>query len=422
MKTLFQKPQYAVIIVALFALCLATLFQIVLPTSLRGTPGGEWEAIWQPTARSFMAGEGFRSADGEVLTTFPPGFPIALAGAFAIGDAFGLSTTTSALILNTLSYVVMVIAIYWTAYLLWKTWQAALLAALLSTTYPFLLWVLRVPSTEAPYMALFYSAWLLLWWSIIKNSRSLIPYFICGLLLGASILIRPAGVLTGFLAAITIVLTLWQSQQWRSLILAGMLVLGNVLAILPWEISLYNNTQRFILLGTVSNRNILGGLSFSIGDTEDERTIPVPKVIFDFQKHLDERANEITGYGSYMRVMLDEFIQDPVTVTLYFLIKAARSWYGSDTGSMDNIGLLLQIPYLLVIIAAAFIALRSGGQARFYVLSTSLFILYFWLLAITSYPLLRYLVPMFGMLFIFVPAYLVFYTEFRARNSLNSVA
>jgi hypothetical protein len=85
-------------------------------------------------------------------------------------------------------------------------------------------------------------------------------------------------------------------------------------------------------------------------------------------------------------------------------LKAARSWYGTDSQRLDPMVLVLQGVYLAVIGAASAIAWRSGGVARRAVAAAWTIAAYFWAMTIASTSLVRYMVPAMSLLFVILPA------------------
>src|SRR5574341_2678454 len=61
------------------SLLITCTFLAVLPDRFRVDEGSDYAALYEPVARSILAGRGFTSATGEFAVVYPPGFPLVLA-------------------------------------------------------------------------------------------------------------------------------------------------------------------------------------------------------------------------------------------------------------------------------------------------------------------------------------------------------
>jgi hypothetical protein len=86
--------------------------------------------------------------------------------------------------------------------------------------------------------------------------------------------------------------------------------------------------------------------------------------------------------------------EEPGTLAELFLIKAERSWYGSESHAFEKWVLLVQIVYVpFLILGAREFWRRDRRQRNFLLLGTGV-TLYFWsVTTLTALPDLRYLVP-----------------------------
>jgi 4-amino-4-deoxy-L-arabinose transferase-like glycosyltransferase len=205
---------------------------------------------------------GLAIADGKPYECGPeraqvfrtPGYPMLLAPvAWLLGDnqKAVLLARAEAALLGTLA----VAAVWWLTRLLFDR-RAALLAAALATIYPEAIALGALILSEAPFAPLMLLQ-LVLWtlaWQAPSKTRMAILGFCGGLAAGAATLMRPSWLLFTPLAALVGVLAAMASRHakeprasfFRHLLIGSCMILGLVVAMLPWWIRNARNTGRFV--------------------------------------------------------------------------------------------------------------------------------------------------------------------------------
>ncbi len=107
--------------------------------------------------------------------------------------------------------------------------------------------------------------------------------------------------------------------------------------------------------------------------------------------------------GGVVTVVLDEAVQDPTGFAKLMGIKATRSWYGIDSRQFEVPTLALQILYLGLAVWGTGYAWRRGGALRQMITGNWFIVGYFWAMTILVVPLLRYTLPVMGLLMIALP-------------------
>jgi hypothetical protein len=92
----------------------------------------------------------------------------------------------------------------------------------------------------------------------------------------------------------------------------------------------------------------------------------------------------------------------PMGVTKLFLLKLARSWYGTDSGRKELPSLIVQLTYMILVAWGGWKAWKRGGVPRLFVLTTFLVMVYFWSMTFLALSIFRYMVPANGLLFVMV--------------------
>src|SRR5260370_35650674 len=112
---------------------------------------------------------------------------------------------------------------------------------------------------------------------------------------------------------------------------------------------------------------------------------------------------ELRWLGDIAAIMSKELLIRPVAVVKLFLLKAVRSWYGTDSRRLETPLMLLQLMYLAVILWATKGSWKLGGTARKLTVSVWLIVFYFWGMTIGALSISRYMLPAMGLVFVLLP-------------------
>jgi len=406
----------AAVALFLLAVVVAGLFWSLLPAEYRQNQSTDYTGSYEPVARAILAGRGITDETGQLATRYPPGFSVLLAGAWAVGRAVGLSDATALLAFRLLCAGLAAVLLYALARLIWPI-GAALLVGGAWATYPFFLWITKQPNSEVPFIPVFFGALLLFWLAVLGRAagwRVWLLYLLAGLLAGAAMVIRPAAMGLGVVMAVLVLLQAPARRRAR-LGLAALLLLGNALAVAPWLGLVYAETGEVIPLSSGGTPSLVDGLTFLVAEKEYRRDVPVPEDVAALLNEFQRRRPEMKSTGGVVAVVLDEARQAPGAFLRYTFIKAGRSWYGIDSRTFEGPTLALQAVYLVLVLwgsAAVFLARRPGdhwpndsrqADRRRLLAGNWLIVATFWVMTMTAVPLLRYMLPAMGALFVALP-------------------
>ena len=373
------------------------------PSASGVNENSDYVAFYEPVAESILDGRGLTLPDGSLALRYPPGFPVLLAGLFASGGLLGISRETMLTGFLCTTTGLATVLLFLIARTIWPL-QRALFAAACFATYPLLLWLAKQPTSEMPFLILLYGAVLFL---VISLRRGvLLAALACGLGIGAATLIRPITILLGFAAAgLSLIWRRDTSLRTRAYV-AALILLGNLLAVLPWELWMYNRTGMVIVVSTAGPRAMRDGLSFSGSRKSFREPVSVPSGL---QAVVDDLEAELAGgrlktYGNMRSFLGSEFRRHPLGVAEMVILKAARSWYATDSHRKEGLALGMQVMYLALIAYSGVRAYRAGGAMRQMVIVTSFVAAYFWFMTIIALSIARYMVPAIGLLFVLAPA------------------
>jgi len=381
------------------SILITVTFWKILPGGFRANEASDYFAFYEPQARNLLAGRGFAHTDGSPATEYPPGHPLILAGILGMSHWLHLREEIMLSVFAAVGMGLSSVLIFLLARLLWGS-GPALIAALLWMTYPFALWLTKQPNSEISFIVAFYAALLLCWYVLVRRPQARVLYFICGVLCGFAMLIRPIAMGIGILLALTVWFVKRETPARARLLLVSLLLLGNLVAIIPWEAWAYAKTGRVILLSTNSVKSLRDGVTFAVETKGYRENSNLPADVLLLMDDIRARQSELNTFASMGRVMSLEFRSHPVAGTKLVLLKLARSWYGTDSGRLEWQILLIQLAYLIVISWGSWQAWKQGGIHRWFVIGALLLVVYFWGMTFLALSILRYTVPVVGLVFV----------------------
>ncbi len=383
----------------------ALAFRLAAPASLFAGEVTDYVHFYHPVARHLLAGQGLVDRTGHFPVRYPPGYPVLLAGVFWVADGLHVSEGTAVAAFNLLCMGLASVLVFLLARSIWGT-LPGLAAALLWLTYPLALWVAARPTAEVPFLPFFFAAVLVFWRAFQANRPGWLPFAAAGVLWGGAMLIRPAALGLGpVMAGVTVADGIRRSLC-RRFAQATAILVGGLLMVLPWETLAYARTGQIIVLSTGGVPGIRDGLTFAVHEGKGRTPIRVPVGVEAVQRAVLARYDELRSAGDIVAVLADQMRERPLGVAELFAIKAARSWYGTDSQAHDSLVLLVQLPYLAVILWGSRSAFRQGGAARRLAVLVWLVALYSWGMTILVLSIVRYMLPAVGLLFALAPGVL----------------
>src|SRR5215813_6481864 len=222
------------IIISVTSILVMLLFWVILPDTFRVNEQTDYTAFYEPVARNVAKGDGFTQVNGAPATTYPPGYPLMLAGIFWLANVLNISEQTLLSTFILLSTSLTSVFIFILGRSVWQSWPA-LLPPLFWMTHPLVLWLTKQENSETPFMMIFYGTFCLLWWAVLQQWHAWPIYFLIGLLIGASMLTRPIALGVGFVMVAILWLTSYRTKMGSRWLPVTMILLGNLVAISPWE-------------------------------------------------------------------------------------------------------------------------------------------------------------------------------------------
>ena len=323
-----QRSFWPIILVFLTSILVTLLFWAVLPAQFRINDSSDYISFYKPVAQNILAGHGLITPDGGHALRYPPGYPLLLAGIFGLSHRLDIPEETGLSAFVLLCTGLTSVFVYLLAQSVWGP-LPALLSALIWMTYPFALWLTKQQGSEVPFLVVFYGGVYLFWRALLCKTRSWPVYFLSGLLVGVSMLIRPIAI--GVVMVMSVILWVVGREiavRFR-LFLVMMLLLGNLVAVLPWEVWVYSITSRVVMLSTGGAPSIRDGLTFAVASKGYRQDIKVPEDVSALMRDIRVHSDEMQSLHGVVSVLTEKLRLQPLTVAELFTFKAARSWYGT---------------------------------------------------------------------------------------------
>lgn len=390
--------------VTLCSLVVVLVFWRIIPSGAQVNEGSDYLYFYEPVAKNLAAGKGLVTNAGAPAIHYPPGYPLLLAATFKLAAWLSVSPEATNLGLTLLCHALAAVFIFLLARKLWSNWAASI-GALAWISYPPILWLTKQPNSEIPFMAVFYASVFVLW-SAFWRRASWQFYFLAGLLGGIASLIRPIGLGAMVMMALGLLIATREQSLRLRLALTGLLLLGNFVAIFPWQVWVYARTGRVVLLAGNLVPSIRDGLRFAVNLKSYRQAVIVPEDVRAMMQRIDGRFSEMNSLPGIAAVVSEEARPQPLALVKLLLIKLARSWYATDSGRREGLILLFQIVYLGLTLLGGWFAWRAGGQSRELIFGICLTLLYFWGMTVLTLSILRYLTPIIGLSFVLLPGLL----------------
>lgn len=401
--------------------CILMIWVCVPSTLVFDGVQDDYARTYAPVARNLINGKGY-TLNGTISLEYPPGYSLFLSAVFYTGNILHIPETVSFNVAKMILMVAANICILMISLLYWKD-KRAILSSVLWISYPLMLWIPCQRNSELLFLPVFYAALYLLLrlHQRSQTNRQAMVFAVCsGALFGLASLVRPIVLFLPLLIFLVYLATSGKKVSYK-LVHSMCFFTAGLVVILPWEIWIHVKTGDTILLGKRDVKSIYDGLTFDRIGNDYRKELKLPNDVKSFMQ--DIAVNGSTAYKTkddILRKVFQQFRRAPGTIIKLYTIKAFRVWYGTHSTRFENKILVIQILYtvfwlLLLIKALGSRELRQYGR---YIL---FMIVYFWGMSVIVMSIVRYMVPVLGLLFVFTPAILEYgpvmslYTKVQVR-------
>jgi hypothetical protein len=384
-------------------LVVTLLFQTFLPAAYRQNESTDYLFYYEPVARQIINGAGITLPNGEPAITNPPGYPILLAAVFLVSHNFGMPAdlAQTGFVLACMGFSAMFIFLL--SEEIWQDSRGGWLSAIFFMSYPFVLWLTKQPASEVPFMTAFYASLYFFWLSLKAGKNVWFLLLIAGTFAGAAMLIRAIAIGIGVVLFGFFLVLRKNILIKERMLLASLILVGNMFVVLPWQAWLYGQTGRVILLGTNSVPSMRDGLTFAVASKNYRREIEIPEDVSRLQNSFLDETTSMTSLEEIGQTIQKHFKQEPGAVINLFLIKMIRSWYGTDSGNMEKGIVITQIFYAGVVLLATAVVWVNREKQPWLLFFVWGLVFYFWMMTTLVLSILRYMTPTVGLLSLIIP-------------------
>jgi len=385
------------------AVAVFAVFQAILPAAWKINESADYLTFYEPVAKNLLDGQGL-TLNGEIATRYPPGYPLLTAMVLKSASWLGVSVSTMASCVSALCFVLAAVILFDSVRVAGCP-ERAMLVSLLWVMYPPALWLTKQPNSEQPFIVLLFAGVRCFLETLRCRQGSGIWAMAAGTAVGLASLVRPITIGLGCVMAFVLICTplcrrVSGSERNDWIKSAGLLLLGNLLAVLPWETWVWQHTQRIIPLSTLGMPALYEGVTYGLNRDGTRNAIPVPTDVVPIMDamHQSVEAGAMTSFTQFADFSQRHWSDKPGSMAKLYAIKALRAWHGTDSGRLEGITAVIQFIWIGMIGVMVF---RVRGQTAmlpgarlFAVLST----LYFWGLVTATFSIARYMTPAMGIL------------------------
>jgi len=371
-------------------------------------PGTDYRVYYGPIADSILQGEGI-TREGKVIGGIPPGYPVILSGIFLFSHLTGINKLDSIVIFNVIVTASACIFLFLIAELIFNR-EIALIASFLWMSYPFNLWFIKNPNTEVPFILFLYLGIWLYILAIRGQNANRNPAllrkkyigltFLAGFILGLSSLVRHTSLFLPFLLTMLLIFFLKDSPKRVRFLLAVILLTGNLVAVIPWNIYLISKTGHSLQVSKFEVGGFRAGFTFALKPGEGGDQVIVSNDVRALMERIKE-AN-LNSVISIVHFLTRELATKPLPLLKLIELKIVRAWYATSQMWWEGKILAVQIFYLLTAFIGIVLSVKIFKKKIREIIFLISIIFYFWaVISLFILTLFRYMVPVMGLVIIF---------------------
>ncbi len=373
----------------------------------------DYRSFYRPVAESLLDGDGLTTADGQLAVRYPPGYPLALTLPIGLARLIGVNPEPVVRLWVTGLAGVAAALVFLIARLYFPP-RASLLAAGVWSVYPLGLWTYSLGNSEVLFIPLLLVVFLMYCRSLgcgQSCGRASAAAVAIGALCGALALVRPAAIGLALVLA-----ALWWVERRGSVsrpsIGALLICVSYLVVVLPWVVYGSRQAGRLVPLSVGGAPSLADGLTFGVRDRDYRVGTWVPARAREVMQVVDDGYSPALSSTDVAALFLDGARSNPAGAIQLIGIKAARSWYGTDSQLGEGVVLLVQLLFLPAAALGVWRAARDADPvARSAGRAAGVIVAYLWLTAIAGLSIARYTVPALAVALTMLPA------VFRAQAS-----
>lgn len=397
-KTIYNNKKlllfFIFLISIIFSLIFLFFFREIGPIQHR-VPGADYQVYYAPLANSILEGKGI-IIKGGLVPTIPPGYPVILSGIFGFSKLLGIEKLELIVIFNVIITAISCCFLFLIAESIFGK-KIGLIASFLWMSYPFNLWLIKNPNTEVPFILFFY---LGIWLAIFSLKRKHLGFtFLTGIILGLASLIRYISLFLPLFLVLLIIFFFRSNSKKIQFLLAAILLLGNLVVVLPWNIYLISRTNQGIPVFTFETGGFLEGFTFALSSGAGGDQVVVSSEVRALMERA--KAEDLNKEVKIFRFLVKELINYPTPFLKLIGLKLARSWYSTSQMWWEREILTVQILYLLTSLIGIIYGIKIYKDRIRNIILLLGIVIYFWGITVFCLSILRFMIPVMGLVIIF---------------------
>jgi len=260
------------------------------------------------------------------------------------------------------------------------------------STYPFQLWLTKQPDASSVLTTLLLSAVLLFMLWSNQPAGSVYYGLAVGGVLAIAALLKPICIALPIVFVCLASLCSEDAQLRRRWLFSLSVVVAYVSLLLPWEVWAWRASGHVVPLCINGPNALIDGLTF--GTVRGLRPISMPAPVHVLVQDAVTHYQNLKTTSNIVHFIITQVQERPISVIELFLLKAVRSWYGSESHSFEKAVAIIQLCYLPLVVLGVRRTWGGSREQRVFLVVTMGIVMYFWAMTVfTAMALLRYMIP-----------------------------
>jgi len=356
-------------------------------------PGTDYFTYYEPIANNILQGKGFVLED-KSLSGIGFVFPYFLAGVLFLSNVSGIDKFFLIMFFNVLITAFSVCFLFLSVEKIFNK-KIALLSSFLWMSYPFNLWFLKNPNTEPLFILFFFLS--ILFFVFALKKKKMVLFFFSGLFSALSLATRLISLFLPIIFIFFIFLFLKPVNIKTKFLFCLVFAAGFFVIILPWIFYISPGDTAFVTLSERGPNIIVSGISWLAEPGKREILSEDVKIFIDRMN-----SQNLDTLAKTAKFFIRETLQRPIPVIKIIWLKLSRSWYGtSSRWKEEPLVLAIQLFYIISAIFGFKIIFKEKKEKIFWAIFLLTIIFYFWLMTFLVVSIMRYMVPIMGLVMIF---------------------
>lgn len=334
---------------------------------------------------------------------YPLGFPLILSVLFQIASFLEISNELIIFYFSIFCVSTTGVLAFQISNLFFSN-RKSLISPLLLFCYPIFMWIIRQPNTETPFILLLFIATYLFFYELKHEVYNKINFFSIGIVLGFMMLIRPIAILCPIIFSLYFLIFSNKQSLKKSIIASLLIITGAFMFILPWEMFMFQKSDKIITLSLAGSKGIYDGLTFNVNSKNYRSKIYLPPDVQLLMENIAQKTTINSSFSELKNAVLYSEPNKTTTIIKLYLIKMSRTLYGTDSTRDESKIFILQIFYLSMIFLSLGIILFFYKSFSKYFLFLIILFLYFLFMSTLVLSIVRYMIPVLALMLVATPA------------------